>query len=110
MRCKKGDLAIIIKSMRPANLYKVVEVVELIGLKQQHEIFEWRGIVCAAPVTDHIWGIRSAGTPFETGSGSSPIAYGPDTWLRPLKGDGTDDDTLSSEPIDFSGVEVLTQS
>ena len=58
MRCKQGDYARIIFSIRPENIGRVVKVVEYIGRFQQGEQFEFRGRPCECAVTDHHWWIE----------------------------------------------------
>lgn len=84
MRCEQGDLAKIIFSIRPTNLGKTVLVETYIGHFKQGEEFDFRGIVCRAPVTDHYWWV-SADYGLQNQLGDTPKVYIPDTWLEPLR-------------------------
>lgn len=86
MKCEQGDLAKIIYSIRPANLGKIVLVEEYIGHFKQGETFDFRGIVCRAPVTDHYWWI-CAEHGLTNLLGDTPKAYIADTWLEPIRPD-----------------------
>jgi hypothetical protein len=83
MKCKQGDYARIIYSIRPENVGRVVKVVEYIGKFQQQEEWEFRGMPCRAPVTDHFWWIE--GDDITIQFGPSPKAYIADTWLEPIR-------------------------
>jgi len=84
MKCEKGDLAKIIYSIRTSNLGKIVLVEEYIGHFQQGDCFDFRGIICKAPVTDHYWWI-STEYGLQNMLGETPKAYIADTWLEPLR-------------------------
>lgn len=84
MRCEQGDLAKIIFSIRPTNLGKTVLVESYIGHFKQGEEFDFRGIVCRAPVTDHYWWVSSE-YGLKNQLGNTPKVYIPDTWLEPLR-------------------------
>jgi hypothetical protein len=84
VKCEQGDLAKIIYSIRPDNLGKTVLVDEYIGHFQQGENFNFRGIVCRAPVTDHFWWI-STEYGLKNMLGDTPKAYIADTWLDPIR-------------------------
>jgi hypothetical protein len=83
MKCKQGDYARIIHSIRPENIGRVVKVVEYIGKFQRDEEFEFRGMTCKCAVTDHYWWIE--GDDITIKFGPSPKAYIPDTWLEPIR-------------------------
>jgi hypothetical protein len=83
MRCKQGDYARIIFSIRPENIGRVVKVVEYIGRFQQGEQFEFRNMPCQCAVTDHHWWIE--GDDITIMFGPSPKAYIADTWLEPIR-------------------------
>ena len=53
MKCKEGDVAHIIHSVRPENIGRIVKVVEYIGKFEAREMFQFRGMPCQAPVHDH---------------------------------------------------------
>jgi hypothetical protein len=84
MKCELGDLAKIIHSVNPSNLGKTVLVDDYIGHFSQGETFDFRGIGCRAPVTDHYWWI-SAEYGLANQLGETPKAYIADTWLDPIR-------------------------
>jgi hypothetical protein len=83
MKCKAGDFAHILYSMRPENIGRVVKVVEYIGKFEEKEQWQFRGMPCQAPVHDHFWWIEA--DDLASGFGPSPKAYIADTWLEPIK-------------------------
>jgi hypothetical protein len=83
MKCKEGDVAHIIHSVRPENIGRIVKVVEYIGKFEAREMFQFRGMPCQAPVHDHFWWIEA--DDLSSGYGPSPRAYIADTWLEPIK-------------------------
>jgi hypothetical protein len=83
MKCKQGDLARIIHSVRLENIRRKVHVKEYIGKFSQGEDFEFRGMTCRCAVTDHYWWIEAED--LSTLLGPSPQAYIPDTWLEPIR-------------------------
>jgi|TARA_A200000159_G_C7250731_1_gene308644 hypothetical protein len=83
MKCTKGDLAQIIYSVRPENIGRIVKCVDYIGKFKQGEQFEFRGMPCQCPVTDHYWWIEAED--LSSLFGPSPRAYIADSWLEPLK-------------------------
>lgn len=73
LRCKAGDLAIIIRSgaLEQSNIGMLVKVREYVG--------------------EGNWLIRAMGDQqIMTATGPSPIAVGPDGALKPVRGDSTD--------------------
>lgn len=84
MKCEQGDLAKIIYSIRPQNLGKVVLVENYIGHFKEGEEFDFRGITCKAPVTDHYWWIATEHG-LQNMLGDTPKAYIADTWLDPIR-------------------------
>lgn len=82
MKCKQGDLARIIYSIRSDNIGRVVKVKEYIGKFSQGETFDFRTLTCMCAVTDHYWWIEA--DDLSIGLGVSPQAYIPDTWLEPI--------------------------
>ena len=86
MKCKQGDLARILFSIRPENIGRIVKVKEYIGKFQQGEEFQFRGMTCKCAVTDHFWWIEA--DDLQIGLGVSPQAYIADTWLEPIRPDG----------------------
>ena len=53
MNCEQGDKAVIVFSINPKNVGRIVDVTEYIGKFSEREQFQFRGLVCQAPVTDH---------------------------------------------------------
>lgn len=86
MKCEQGDLAKIIYSIRPVNLGKTVLVETYIGHFRQGEEFEFRGIPCRAPITDHYWWVSSE-YGLQNQLGDTPKVYIADTWLDPIRPD-----------------------
>lgn len=80
MNVSEGDKAVIIFSIRPQNVGRVVNVAEYIGKFKEGEQFEFRGIACEALVHDHYWWIEAQD--LEIKLGPSPRAYIADSWLR----------------------------
>ena len=95
MNVSQGDKAIIVFSVRPANVGRIVDVAEYIGKFDKGEQFEYRGLKSQALVSDHYWWIEAED--LEIGFGPSPRAYIADSWLRRI-------DQLSE---DFSSKEQL---
>lgn len=84
MKCERGDRAKIIFSIRQENIGKTVLVDSYIGHFKQGEVFNFRGIDCTIPVTDHYWWISAELTCFY---GDTPKAYIADSWLEPIRPD-----------------------
>jgi|TARA_B100001094_G_C17779356_1_gene598963 hypothetical protein len=83
MKCEQGDLAKIIYSVNPNNIGKVVLVETYIGKFQRGDKFDFRGVACMLPVTDHYWWIKGDGLANQLGD--TPKAYIADSWLEPLR-------------------------
>ena len=83
MKCKAGDKAIIIYSVNPTNVGRIVNVAEYIGKFEQGEQFEALGMTCTCIVHDHYWWIE--GDDITIQLGPSPKAYIADTWLEPIR-------------------------
>jgi hypothetical protein len=83
MKCKQGDVARIIHSVRSENIGRIVKVVEYIGKYEAKEQWQFRGMPCQAPVHDHYWWIEAED--LSSGFGPSPKAYIADTWLEPIR-------------------------
>jgi len=83
MKCKQGDQAYIIFSIRPENIGREVSVADYIGHFNQGELFQFRGMACKAVVTDHYWWIEAQDLSIQLGP--SPRAYIADSWLEPIK-------------------------
>ena len=97
MNCKQGDKAYIVFSLRPENIGRIVDVAEYIGKFNEREQFQFRGMPCQAPVTDHYWWIEA--DDLEIGFGPSPRAYIADSWLRPVK--STDEKFKQAEQLEL---------
>jgi hypothetical protein len=82
MNVQEGDKAVIVFSIRPENVGRIVNVAEYIGKFKQGEQFEFRGIPCQAAVHDHFWWIEAEDLSIMFGP--SPRAYIPDSWLRKI--------------------------
>ena len=82
MNVEEGDKAVIVFSVNPANVGRIVNVAEYIGKFEQQEQFDFRGMTCEAPVTDHYWWIEADDLTIMLGP--SPRAYIADSWLRKL--------------------------
>ena len=85
MKCEQGDLAKIIYSVNPDNIGKVVLVETYIGKFDRGDKFDFRGVACMLPVTDHYWWIKGEG--LNNMYGDTPKAYIADSWLEPLRPD-----------------------
>ena len=83
MKCKQGDTAIIIYSVRPENIGRIVKVSEYIGKFKENEQFEAYGMTCTCLVHDHYWWIEADDLNIQLGP--SPKAYIADSWLEPIK-------------------------
>ena len=83
MKCEKGDLAKIIHSLNPSNIGKIVLVEEYIGHYKEGKAFDFKGVACMCPITDHYWWISS--NSLENKFGETPKAYIADSWLEPLR-------------------------
>jgi hypothetical protein len=82
MNVQEGDKAVIVFSIRPENIGRIVNVAEYIGKFSEREQFQFRGQPCMAMVTDHHWWIEA--DDLSIGFGPSPRAYIADSWLRKL--------------------------
>lgn len=85
MKCKQGDLARIVFSLRPENVGRIVRVVEYIGKFNANDDFEFRDMNCKCAVSDHYWWIEA--DDLSIGLGPSPRAYIADKWLEPIRPD-----------------------
>jgi len=99
MKCKLGDYARIIHSVNPDNIGRVVKVAEYIGRFEQKEQFEFRGMPCECPVTDHFWWID--GDDITILFGPSPKAYIADTWLEPIRPESKKTKTKAEKELDM---------
>ena len=83
MNVSEGDKAVIVFSVNPKNVGRIVHVAQYIGRFGQKEQLDFRGMPCEAPVTDHYWWIEAED--LSSLFGPSPRAYIADSWLEPLK-------------------------
>lgn len=83
MNVHEGDKAVIVFSINPANIGRVVHVSEYIGKFKAGEQFESYGMTSTCLVHDHYWWIEADDLDIQLGP--SPRAYIADSWLRPLK-------------------------
>ena len=83
MKCEQGDLAKIIFSLNPENIGKIVLVESYIGKFNKGQKFDFRGVACMLPITDHYWWITSDS--LQCQFGDTPKAYIADSWLEPLR-------------------------
>jgi hypothetical protein len=98
MKCKQGDLARIIFSIRPENIGRIVKVKEYVGKFQQGENFQFRGMVCRCLIHDHYWWIEA--DDLSIGLGVAPQAYIPDMWLEPIR--PANDSIIEEELVDIA--------
>ena len=82
MNVSEGDKAVIVFSINPENIGRIVNVVEYIGKFSEREQFQYRGRPCMALITDHQWWIEAED--LTIGLGPSPRAYIADSWLRKI--------------------------
>ncbi len=82
MNVSEGDKAVIIFSVNPVNVGRIVNVAEYIGKFSEREMFQFNGMQCMAPVGDHYWWIEAEDLNIQLGP--SPRAYIADSWLRKL--------------------------
>jgi len=83
MNVQEGDKAVIVFSLRPENVGRIVKVAEYIGKFSEREQFQYRGMPCMALVTDHYWWIEAEDLSIQLGP--SPRAYIADSWLRKIE-------------------------
>jgi hypothetical protein len=82
MNVGEGDKAVIVFSVNPGNIGRIVDVSEYIGKFKEKEQFHFRSLPCEAPVTDHYWWIEAEDLNIQLGP--SPRAYIADSWLRKI--------------------------
>ena len=83
MNVSKGDKAVIVFSINPSNIGRVVNVTEYIGKFKEGEQFEAYGMKSHCYVTDHYWWIEAEDLTIQLGP--SPKAYIADSWLRKIE-------------------------
>ena len=99
MKCKAGDIAQIIYSVRPENVGRIVKVSEYIGKFTEREQFQFRGMPCQAPVHDHFWWIEAED--LSSGFGPAPKAYIADTWLEPIRPEEEKEESKAEKELDM---------
>jgi len=82
LNVSQGDKAVIVFSINPANVGRIVTVSEYIGKFKENEQFEAYGMPCMAIVHDHYWWIEADDLSIQLGP--SPKAYIADSWLRKI--------------------------
>jgi hypothetical protein len=82
MNVSRGDRAVIVFSVNPSNIGRVVNVSEYIGKFEEGEQFEAFGMTSTCVVHDHYWWIEADDLTIQLGP--SPKAYIADSWLRRL--------------------------
>jgi len=104
MNCKPGDDAIILKSINPANIGRLVKVMHFVG--ELHAFQEYDlgdGIVREAIVDGNHWYIVPLGSPIMNANGKEVYdAVHPDTWLQPIRDTKKETDKVSER--DFERV------
>lgn len=82
MNVGEGDKAVIVFSVNPSNVGRIVNVSEYIGKFKEGEEFDAYGMTCTCLVTDHFWWIKAEDLDIQIGP--SPQAYIADSWLRKI--------------------------
>ena len=82
MNVNEGDKAVIVFSVNPENVGRIVNVSEYIGKFKEGEQFEAFGMKCHCFVHDHYWWIEAEDLSIQLGP--SPKAYIADSWLRKI--------------------------
>lgn len=99
MRCKQGDLAFVTRAINLTNVGKVVTVLQYCGFFQAGEVFVYNDIFCKVPITDHYWWITTS-REIDTAIGPTSRAYGPDSWLLPIRPDDSDVHTNAIQELE----------
>lgn len=100
MNVSEGDKAVIVFSINPSNIGRIVNVAEYIGKFKDGEKFEAFGMTCEAAVHDHYWWIEADDLSIMLGP--SPKAYIADSWLRKLVSPKKKVSTRSEIQLDMS--------
>jgi len=82
MNVQAGDKAVIVFSINPSNIGRIVNVAEYIGKFEAGEQFEAYGMTSTCLVHDHYWWIEAEDLTIQLGP--SPKAYIADSWLRKI--------------------------
>ena len=83
MNVQEGDKAVIVFSINPSNVGRIVNVAEYIGKFKEGEQFEAYGMTSTCLVHDHYWWIEAEDLNIQLGP--SPRAYIADSWLRKIE-------------------------
>jgi hypothetical protein len=94
MKCKQGQMAFIIKSLRKENIGRVVTCEKYLGYYSKDDKIVMNGEVWLAPDTDDYWSVTGN---IETQYGPSAQAYIMDSWLRPIDADTIDEDVTEED-------------
>jgi hypothetical protein len=98
MKCSHGDLAIILFSIRPENIGRIVRVKEYIGQFDEGETFQFRGMPCRCAVSDHYWWIGADDITIMYGP--APKAYIADSWLEPIRPEDLDNHSQETQDLE----------
>ena len=99
MNVSEGDKAVIIFSINPTNVGRIVNVAEYIGKFKEGEQFEAHGMTCTCLVHDHFWWIEADDLSIQLGP--SPKAYIADSWLRKIVNPNKKVTTKTEKEIDI---------
>ena len=102
MNVNEGDKAVIVFSVNPANVGRIVNVAEYIGKFKQGEQFEAYGMKSHCFVTDHYWWIEAEDLTIQLGP--SPKAYIADSWLRRITPPKDSIKQKESKEIDVNAI------
>jgi len=105
MNVSAGDRAVIVFSINPANVGRIVNVSEYIGKFKEGEQFEAYGMTCTCLVHDHYWWIEAEDLNIQLGP--SPRAYIADSWLRPIISKKEKDQAEKELELDLLGMSML---
>ena len=99
MNVSAGDKAVIVFSVNPANVGRIVNVAEYIGKFKAGEQFEAYGMTSTCLVTDHYWWIEAEDLTIQLGP--SPKAYIADSWLRPIRPEQEQEEVSLSVDLEY---------
>ena len=102
MNVNVGDKAVIVFSINPANVGRIVNVAEYIGTFKKGEQFEAFGMKCHCFVQDHYWWIEADDLNIQLGP--SPKAYIADSWLRKIKSPKDSATQKESNELDVNAI------
>ena len=99
MNVQEGDKAVIVFSINPSNVGRIVNVSEYIGKFKEGEQFEAYGMTSTCLVHDHYWWIEADDLNIQLGP--SPRAYIADSWLRKIVNPTEKETTKVSKELDI---------